>query len=59
MAVWPLDLPQKPLLQGFSETLPNLVTRSPMDIGPAKVRRRSTAGVTQLQCVFRLSTAHR
>ena len=59
MAAWPVDLPQKPLVQGFSETLPNLVTRSPMDIGPAKVRRRSTAGVTQLQCVFRLSAAQR
>jgi hypothetical protein len=59
MAVWPLDLPQKPLLQGFSETLPNLTTRTPMDTGPAKVRRRSTAGVTQLQCVFRLTAAQR
>ena len=59
MAAWPSDLPQKPLLQGFSETPPNLLTRSPMDVGPAKVRRRSTAGVTVLQCVFRLTTTQR
>ena len=59
MAAWPSDLPQKPLVQGFSETPPNLLTRSPMDIGPAKVRRRSTAGVTVLQCVFRLTTTQR
>ena len=59
MAAWPSDLPQKPLVQGFSETPPNLLTRSPMDVGPAKVRRRSTAGVTVLQCVFRLTTTQR
>jgi hypothetical protein len=46
-------------VQGFSETLPNLVTRSPMDTGPAKVRRRSTAGVTLLQCVFRMTATQR
>jgi hypothetical protein len=30
-----------------------------MDVGPAKVRRRATAGVTQLKCTFRLSAAQR
>jgi hypothetical protein len=30
-----------------------------MDVGPAKVRRRATAGVTQLKCAFRLSAAQR
>lgn len=59
MAAWPVDLPQKPLVQGFSETLPTLTVRSPMDTGPAKVRRRSTAGVTQMQCVFRLTATQR
>lgn len=54
-AVWPSSLPQKPLADGFSETAPNLVVRSPMDIGPAKVRRRATAGVTRLQMRFRLT----
>ena len=59
MPSWPSDLPQKPLVQGFSETAPTLAVRSPMDVGPAKVRRRATAGVTQLKCAFRLSAAQR
>ena len=59
MPAWPSDLPQKPLVQGFSETAPQLAVRSPMDVGPAKVRRRATAGVTQLKCAFRLSAAQR
>ena len=46
-------------MQGFSETAPTLAVRSPMDVGPAKVRRRATAGVTQLKCAFRLSAAQR
>jgi hypothetical protein len=59
MPAWPSDLPQLPLVQGFSETAPTLAVRSPMDVGPAKVRRRATAGVTQLKCTFRLSAAQR
>ncbi|QLH37711.1 MAG: hypothetical protein HWD60_00095 [Defluviicoccus sp.] len=49
-AVWPSSLPQKPLVDGFSETAPNLVVRSPMDVGPAKVRRRATAGSPGCRC---------
>ena len=59
MPAWPSDLPQRPLVEGFSETAPTLTVRSPMDVGPAKVRRRVTAGVTQLKCAFRLSTTQR
>jgi len=53
--VWPASLPQRPLGEGFAEQPPELVVRSPMDTGPAKVRRRSTAGVSKLQMVFRLT----
>jgi hypothetical protein len=59
MPSWPSDLPPRPLVQGFSETAPTLAVRSPMDVGPAKVRRRATAGVTQLKSAFRLSAAQR
>ena len=41
--LWPASLPQKPLMSGFSETMPNLVVRSQTDTGPAKMRIRSTA----------------
>jgi hypothetical protein len=54
---WPASLPQRPLADGFSETPPNLLVRSAADFGPAKARRRATAGVTKLKAAFRLSPA--
>lgn len=44
MPVWPQSLPQVLLLDGYQEEPPNLVMRTEMDAGPAKVRRRFTAG---------------
>jgi hypothetical protein len=55
--VWPVSLPQKPLKAGFRETPPNLVVRSQTDVGPAKARRRATAGMTSFDMQFRLSAA--
>ena len=57
LPVWPLSLPQKPLSEGFSEQLPNLVIRSPMDVGQAKVRRRATAGPSRMQMAFQMTAA--
>lgn len=45
-AVWPPGLPQSPRLSDLEEDPPNLVVRTAMDAGPAKVRRRFTAGYT-------------
>lgn len=42
---WPGTLPQTPLLEGYTESLPNQVIRSQMETGPAKVRRRFTAAI--------------
>ena len=55
MPAWPASLPQRPLIDGYRETPPDLVVRTVMDVGPAKVRRRATAGITRLQMVFRLT----
>ena len=44
-AVWPPSLPAEALLAGLEETPPELRLRTAMDAGPAKVRRRFTAGV--------------
>lgn len=46
-AVWPASLPAPTILDGWDETLPNNVVRTEMDAGPAKVRKRSSAGVGQ------------
>lgn len=44
MVAWPADLPQTVLAAGYEESPPDLVLRTAMDAGPAKVRRRFTAG---------------
>ena len=45
MAAWPSTLPQSPLAKSLSETTPNDLIRTKMDVGPDKIRRRSTAGI--------------
>ncbi len=47
---WPTadDFPQDSQLLGYQETPPENVIRTPMDTGPPKLRRRSTAGVRNL-----------
>ena len=42
--VWPITLPTAPLMEGNAETAPNTVIRTSMDVGPPKMRQRSTAG---------------
>lgn len=44
-AVWPPSLPSEALQAGLVETPPALTVRTEMSVGPAKVRRRFTAGV--------------
>jgi hypothetical protein len=58
MAVWPISLPQSPLmLQGFQETLPNTVIRTEMDVGPPKVRQRATAGIRAFTMIVQMTKA--
>jgi len=54
---WPQSLPQKPLLNGLAEQAPNTLLRSNMETGPAKVRRRYTAGVRKFPVSFVLTEA--
>lgn len=57
MAVWPASLPQCPLASSYSETPQRQTLRSQMDAGPAKVRRRFTAGTTDLAYAVNLTPA--
>lgn len=41
---WPGSLPTLPLTQGNKESAPNLSIRTQVDVGPVKMRKRSTAG---------------
>lgn len=54
---WPETLPASPLVDGYQETLPQTVLRTEMDMGPAKTRRRTTAGVGQITVAYLLTTA--
>jgi len=45
MTTWPATVPVH--RSGYSETPPSRVIRSDMDVGPAKVRRRSSSAVRQ------------
>ena len=57
MTAWPSSLPDYVLQQGHSEALANVTSRSQMDAGPAKVRRRFTAGPRTVNAIVRLTTA--
>lgn len=57
MPDWPLTLPQRPLIQGFSRTPGPAVLRSAMEVGPEKVRQRTTAVADPMACTFRMTSA--
>lgn len=57
MATWPAGLPQTPDTQGQVEKPADLLLRTQMDAGPAKVRRRYTAGVRPFNCTFFMTKA--
>jgi len=42
---WNVNLPEKLFVAGYSQSFPAVTIKSDMDAGPAKVRRRFTAGV--------------
>ena len=52
---WPLSLPQVLSADGYEEVEPELRLRTNMDAGPAKVRRRFTAGVRPVKTQLRFS----
>lgn len=43
MATWPATLPALPLAEGYSEGFGDSLLRTPMEVGPAKHRRRISA----------------
>ena len=54
---WPVGLPQLIAVDGYGETPPDTTLRTGMDAGPAKVRRRSTAGIRPLSVQLDLDAA--
>lgn len=58
MAIWPSTLPQVAFQSmGYREMAPDIALRTQMDAGPAKVRRRFTAGVRNIDFTIPCSAA--
>ena len=57
MATWPAGLPQSFSAQGYSESLPDETIRTSMDVGPDKVRQRSTSAPRPVSGSMRMTTA--
>jgi len=57
MGAWPGTLPSEPLIANNSEQAPDVVARTEMSVGPAKVRRRVTAGYSPTHWVFLMTDA--
>ena len=55
--LWPSTLPQVALLDGYGETFPDTIYRSPMEFGPAKSRRRTSAGIRHISWPIILTSA--
>src|SRR5690606_30510317 len=56
-AVWPSTLPTEPFVRSFRESLPKNTIRTQMEVGPAKVRRRSTARVKTISFILPIPRA--
>ena len=54
---WPPGLPQLVAVEGYGEAPPETAVRTTMDAGPAKVRRRTTAGIRPLSVQLDLDAA--
>ena len=54
---WPGALPQELLVNGYSQSFPDITIKSNVDAGPAKVRRRFTAGVEPVSGTMIMTTA--
>lgn len=57
MSTWPATLPQRPLVDGWSEAFADTGIRTSMDVGPAKTRRRTSAGEKKYEVSFYMTSA--
>ena len=55
MPTWPASLPQKPLLTGFQIAAQSMVIAFGTEVGPGKIRRRTTARVAGLPFSFHVN----
>jgi len=54
---WNVNLPQELFVAGYGQSPPAVTIKSEMDAGPAKVRRRFTAGVSPVSGTMIMTAA--
>ena len=54
---WPVGVPTDVLINGYNESPPDNVLRSPMDVGPDKIRQRSTSAPRPMTWVIVMTTS--
>lgn len=50
--MWPLSLPQYPLVQGYQDTPGRAVIVSDFDVGPKRQRKRSSAAMRKVTATY-------
>lgn len=57
---WPTadDFPQKPASTGYDEDPGNPFARTEMDVGPAKVRRRTSGSIEKFEVQYEVDGTH-
>ena len=54
---WNVNLPQELFVSGYGQSPPAVTIKSEMDAGPAKIRRRFTAGVSPVSGTMIMTAA--
>jgi len=51
---WPLTLPQELLIAGYARSAPDNRIESQMDVGPGKIRRRTTSAPSKISGTLKM-----
>lgn len=54
---WPLTLPQELLIAGYARSAPDNRIESQMDVGPGKIRRRTTSAPSKISGTLKMNRA--
>lgn len=55
--VWPVTLPQELLIAGYARSAPDNRIESQMDVGPGKIRRRTTSAPSKFSGTLKMDRA--
>ena len=58
-SIWPPGLPQRPLWEGWQEEIRSQTVEAPMDVGPAKIRRRTSVQMRDIVACYVFTDAQK